>query len=284
MRLSKCLAALAGCATLSLGIASAAPVAMVTDLQGAATAARKVTLSLMAYIEPGTEIQVEAGAKLTLTFFARAQEQTFNGPAKIVVQADNIDVLQGGAGQSRKLDPDKVSAAKNFEPAARDRLSVATFVMRSTATPKLALVAPVDTKISTIVPEFSWKALNEAREYKLTLWDDQGRVLREARAKGTTWKPQPNEALGYGREYQWKVESVDAAMQAESRNARFSLLEEETVKRMARQKPKADAPFSERLLYAAQLETEGLAHEAAQQWHALAAERPQDAVLKKLAR
>jgi len=284
MILLKQLAALAVCLALLGRVALAAPVAMVTDLQGVVTAAPKAKLTLMAYIEPATEIQVEAGGRLTLTFFAGAQEQTVRGPAKILVQTDNVDVLQGEAAQSRKLDPDKVSAAKKFEPALHDRMAVATFVMRSSSPPKLALLAPVDTKISTIAPEFSWRAATSANEYKLTLWDDQGRVLREARARGTKWRPLPNEALRYGREYQWKVESVDAAVQAESANARFSLLDEEAVKRIAQQKPKAGAVFSERLLYATQLEIEGLAFEAAQQWRALAAERPQDAVLQKLAR
>lgn len=283
MHLSKHLVAAAGCAALSLGIAVAAPVAMVTDLQGAPATTSKAKLALMAYIEPGTEIQVEPGAKLTLTYFARALEQTFSGPAKIVVQADKVEVLQGGAGKSRKLDPDKASAAKKFEPAARERIAVATFVMRSAA-PRLALVGPVDTKISMIAPEFSWKASKDAREHKLTLMDEQGKVLREARVSGTTWKPQPKEALEYGRTYQWKVESAAGSEQPESAQGRFSLLDAESARKMAKQRPGKDAPFSERLLYAAQLENEGLKYEAAQQWRALAAERPQDAVLQKWVR
>ena len=285
MRLSTRLAAAAGCAALSLGIAVAAPVAMVTDLLGASATTHKdkTKLTLMAYIEPGTEIEVDAGARLTLTYFAKAQEQTFSGPAKILVQADRIEVLRGGAGQSRKLDPDKASAAKQIEPALRDRIAIATFVMRSTV-PRLALIAPVDTKVSSTAPEFSWNASKGAREYRLTLKDEQGKVLREASVSGTTWKPQPDEALGYGRSYQWKVESVPGTGQAEAVQARFSVLEEQTATRIGQQKPGADAPFSERLLYAAQLENEGLKYEAAQQWRALAAERPHDAVLQKLAR
>jgi hypothetical protein len=214
-----------------------------------------------------------------LTYFARALEQTFSGPAKILVQTDKVEVLQGGAGQTRKLDPEKVSAAKKFEPAARDRMAVATFIMRS-APPRIALVGPVNTKVSAVTPEFSWMVSKDAREYKLTLMDEQGQVLREASVNGTSWKP--NEALGYGRIYHWKVE--DATGQTVSAQARFSVLDEEVATRIAQQKPSRDAPFSERLLYAAQLENEGLKFEAAQLWRALAAERPEDAVLQKWAR
>ena len=98
MHLSTGLIAVVAGATFWVGIAHAAPVAMVTDLHGTSTMTPKTRLALMAYIEPGTEIQVEAGAKLTLTYFARALEQTFSGPAKIVVRPDRIEVLQGGAG------------------------------------------------------------------------------------------------------------------------------------------------------------------------------------------
>ncbi len=268
-------------AALSLGIAHAAPVAMVTDLQGNSTMTPKTRLALMAYIDPGTEIQIEAGAKLTLTYFARALEQTFSGPAKIVVRPDRIEVLQGGAGEVRKLDPEKVSAAKKFEPAVRDRMAVATFVMRS-APPRISLVAPVDTRVSAVTPEFSWMGSKDAREYKLTLMDEQGQVLREASISGTSWKP--NEALGYGRTYRWKVEFAASTGQSVSAQAQFSVLDQAGAARITQQKPSQDAPFSERLLYAAQLENEGLKFEAAQLWRALAAERPQDAVLQKWAR
>ncbi|MFH1603401.1 MAG: hypothetical protein ABIH03_05800 [Pseudomonadota bacterium] len=280
MHISTRLIALAGGVALSLGIAHAAPVAMVTDLQGSATMS-KAKLALMAYIEAGTEIHVEAGAKLTLTYFAKAQEQTFSGPAKIRVQADKVEVLQGGAGQTRKLDPEKVSAAKKFEPAARDRMTVATFVMRS-APPRIALVTPVDTKVSAVTPEFSWMASKDASGYKLTLMDEQGQVLQQASVNGTSWKP--GTALRYGRSYHWKLEKATDTGQTVSAQASFSVIDEEGAKRIAQHKPKEEAPFSERLLYAAQLENAGLKFEAVQQWRALAAERPQDPVLQKWAR
>ncbi len=283
MHLSRQLALACACAALSLGIAVAAPVAMVTDMHGASamTQKDKAKLTLMAYIEPGTEIQVEPGAKLTLTYFARAQEQTFSGPAKIRVQADKVEVLQGASGSSRKLDPDNVSAAKQFEPAARDRMTAGAFVMRS-ASPRLALVGPVETRLSMAVPEFSWSASKDVSEFKLTLMDGQGKVLREASVSGDSWKPA--EALQYGRDYQWKVETAGGSAQSESAQAGFSLIGEASAKRLAKHRPGKDASFSERLLFAAQLDNAGLKYEAMQQWRLLAAERPEDAVLQKLAR
>ena len=54
-----------------------------------------------------------------------------------------------------------------------------------------------------------------------------------------------------------------------------------TAKRLAAARPAPGAPFSERLLYAVQLETAGLADEARQAWAALAKERPDDPGLKE---
>jgi hypothetical protein len=263
------------------GGALAAPVAMVTDLQGAATLAKdKSRLGLMAYVEPGTEVMLGANAKLTLTFLTRPLEQTFSGPAKIVVQTDRIEVLQGGAGQSRKLDPEKVTVAAKFEPAARDRMAQATFVMRSTS-PRLELIGPAATKVSTTTPEFSWKALKDASGYKISLLDDAGKLLREHKVSVNTWTPHGSEALAPGKSYQWKVEATLASALTNTAQAQFSVLDKAAAKRIAKRKPAAHAPFSERLLYAALLENEGLKHDAAPLWRSLAAERPDEAALQK---
>ncbi len=276
MRIANILAAAALAAALSSAIAQAAPVAMVTDLQGAGASAGKTKLTLMAYLEPGIEIELAPATKLTLTYFAKAVEETFTGPAKIRLATDKAEVLQGAAAQVRRLDAERVAAAKKFESAARERMAVATFVMRS-APAGIALLGPSDTKLAVTRPEFAWQPYQGERDYKLTLMDATGKVLQERAVQGTSWTPQ--EALQYGRSYQWKV--ARAAGGTESSPASFALVDEGSAARIARQKPAADAPFSERLLYAAELETEGLKYEALRQWRALAAERPQEAVLQK---
>lgn len=278
------LAFVAACAAVLAGSAFAVPVAMVTDLQGAATLAKdKAKLGLMAYIEPGTEVVVEANARLTLTYLTKPLEQTFSGPAKIVVRADKIEVLQGGAGQSRKLDPEKVAIAQKFEPAARDRMAQATFVMRS-ASPRLELIGPAATKVATTTPEFSWKALKDASGYKISLLDESGKPLGEHSVNVNVWKPGGKEALAPGKSYRWKVEATLASGQTDTAQAQFSVLDKAATKRIAKHKPKANAPFSERLLYAAQLENEGLKDEAASLWRALAGERPDEPALQKWVR
>jgi hypothetical protein len=278
---SLCIAFVAACAAVLAGGVLAAPVAMVTDLQGAATLAKdKTRLGLMAYLEPGTEVTLGANAKLTLTFLTKPLEQSFSGPAKIVVQSDKIEVLQGGAGQSRKLDPEKVSVAVKFEPAVRDRMTQATFIMRSTS-PKLELVGPVATKVLTTTPQFSWKAPKDASGYKIFLLDEAGKPLREHKVGVNTWTPQGNEALSPGQSYQWKVEATLASGQTDAAQAQFSVLDKAAAKDIEKHKPGANAPFSERLLYAALLENEGFTHEAARLWRELAAERPGEPALQK---
>jgi hypothetical protein len=96
-------------------------------------------------------------------------------------------------------------------------------------------------------------------------------------------------ALRHGQTYKWQVEAQAPGGPAASRGpavsagATFAVVDAAAARRIAAARPKPGARFSERLLFAAQLETEGLAHESRQAWRELAKERPDDPTLKRWA-
>jgi hypothetical protein len=182
---------------------AAEPVAMVTDLKGNVTHTvdgKPAPLGLLAYLEPGTRLRLDAGARAVVTFFSRPVQVTLAGPAEALVEDGRARMLRGAPPQVRELDAARSGAARKLEPLQRERLAMATFHMRST---------------QPTVP----------------------------------------------------CTSSDSSK----------------TKRVATARPKPGAAFSDRVLYAALLETEGLACEAQEAWTALAKERPEDPTLKQWA-
>src|SRR5262249_38752252 len=70
--------------------ALAAAVALLTDLQGKATATnggRTVELTILAELQPGTEVQLAPSATLVAIYLTAGEEYAFKGPATIVFGA-----------------------------------------------------------------------------------------------------------------------------------------------------------------------------------------------------
>lgn len=260
-------------------------VAMVTDIKGAATLAEKGSpekLALLAYLMPGSEIRVEGGARLVITYFSTPQEFVFTGPAKVQINADGPRVLAGGAAETRSLGQEKVGVAKKFSAMQREKLSQATFEMRGIRA-GVRLLDPVDTLLSVRTPEFAWFGPRDAIEYHFTLSEDGGRVMQDLKMAQSAWHVPEAASLEYGKSYQWKVETTLPSGETLSAAGRFTLVDEMKARKIAEAHPKPDAEFSERVLYAARLETEGLKHEAKAKWRALARERPDDPALQEQA-
>jgi hypothetical protein len=90
-------------------------------------------------------------------------------------------------------------------------------------------------------------------------------------------------ALKHGGKYDWRVSTDDGRALPIAGNGSFQVVDAPTARRVAAARPKPGAAFSERLLFAAMLETEGLANEAQRAWRELAKERPDDAGLRQWA-
>src|SRR5262249_45974227 len=95
---------LVGIAMLGLALTAfaqgkpAEPLGMVIDVQGKGTltdAGKKAPLEMLSYLKPAAEIQLDAGAQITVTWYEGAKELKFNGPARLKVGAKGIEVASG---------------------------------------------------------------------------------------------------------------------------------------------------------------------------------------------
>jgi len=275
------LAALVWCS-----FAVASPVAMVTDLTGSVSVGESGKIqsaALLSYVEPGAVLRVAAGARVALTFLSRPLEVTLSGPSEATVGNEGVTVQKGTAPVIRTLAAARSEAARNFQSAPRDRVALATVQMRSLAPPRIQIEGPANTAVSSTSPLLAWSAPEGAREIRIVVNDVQGRALVERTVSGSS-VALSDAPLAYGASYTWRVEAKGPSGEPLSANASFSVIDAEQAARLAASKPAADAPFSERLLFALQLQSQGLAYEAKREWRALSAERPDDAALRQMAR
>lgn len=263
---------------------NAAPVAMVTDLQGKATlvsGGKSQPLAMLATLESGGVVRLEPGAILVLAWMDRALEQRLAGPAEATLGSDGLRPLKGGKPETRKLDAASAEAARKFAPAARDRVALATVQMRTTR-PALRIIGPNDAPVLNVQPALEWTTISGAQGYRITLTGPGGATLldQEVSAPPLT----PARALARGAEYQWKVEARLAAGEPLSASARFLVVDDRRAQSLESARPRPDSRFSQRVLYASRLEAEGLTDDARTLWRELSAERPDDETLRLWAR
>ena len=278
---------IAACVLCGISQAYAAdPVALVTDLEGNATlrdGGKSGRLSVLAYLVPGAEIVLETGSRMVVTFFAHPNEYTFVGPATVSIQEEVAKVLKGRAPEPRRLAEEKAVAARKFVRLQRERTAMATFEMRGPLRSELRLLAPVNTEIVSNTPKFSWTTLPGIDRYHLTLREPGGRMLMETTVEGGDFQLPADTPLRYGSNYSWKVDGKLPSGKTVWASGDFVLVDDERVRQINAVRPSADAPFSDRLLFAVFLETEGLEFDAHSEWHKLVLERPDDASLRRWA-
>ncbi|MDP2783965.1 MAG: hypothetical protein Q8O38_05145 [Sulfurimicrobium sp.] len=263
---------------------AAEPVAMVTDVKGGARLLEKdrsATLSVLSYLAPGMEIELDAGAQVVVAYFAQSTEFSFKGPARIAIQAENAKALKGTV-ETRRLDNEKSGAVKKFVQSGR--LTLATVEMRSLPTVKPRLQSPVNSKIADARPTFSWKALDDVTKYHLLLSDERGQILHDVLVETNSWQLPQGGTLVHGITYKWKVAAVMKSGESDAAESNFTVADMETIKRIEAKRPAGNDVFSDRVLYAVFLENEGFREAARGVWQELAKERPDDYNLKRRAR
>lgn len=266
--------------------ALAAPVAMITDLKGKVTitdAARSRPAALLAYLEPDSRLQLDAGAQVVLTYFAKAIEVTLAGPGEAAIAADGARTSRGAKATQRSLDAGRVDTAKKFEPMAREKLALATVHMRASPRPAPRPTSPVDTVVISTRPALDWAELGNATGYQIVVRDASGAVVLDQQAPRPPLAIPPERALRPGVAYEWRVEAKLASGSTVSAEAKFSVADAARAKVIENARPAAGASFSERVLYAALLESEGAREAARPIWQALARERPDDETLRRWA-
>lgn len=263
-------------------VMAAEPVAMVTDVKGTAKLklnSQTKPLAVLTYLAPDSEIELDKGAHVVMTYFAQSAEYTFRGPAKIAIQTDSAKAITG-TGELRKLDNEKSAPVKKF--AQTTRVTQATIAMRSLPTIKPNLQSPLDSKISSTNPTFKWKAIEDTAKYQLILTDNLGTVVYDTSIETNSWQIPRTSALKRGTPYSWKVIATMKSGESYSSNqSSFTIAHENEIKGIEARRPAVDASFSDRVLYAVYLETEGFYEAALSRWQELSMERPDDANLRK---
>ena len=253
--------------------AQAAPFAMVTDLKGDAWAmegGKPKKLALLGYLESPTEVKVDG--KIAITYFTSGVQYNFAGPARVSLDPQAAKVVEGAAGDSTKVTPEK-SLGGGLSSDQWRRLQQATVVMRNVKS-TFSVVSPDNTVVLAKAPEFEWTAAPGAKGYRLVIYGPDNSVLHEASTEQTALRSEAV-ALEPGKRYRWKVDARGASKPS-SAHGNFTLAEADTRERLMAIKPPASAPMGARVFYATLLEAQGHSHDARLEWKQLAKDYPNE--------
>lgn len=265
---------LAVAASFTTAQAFAAPFAMITDLKGQAWAldgAQPRKLALLGYIENPTEIKVDPAAKLAITYFANGVQYSFAGPARVALESGAPKVIDGAAGELKKVTPEK-SIGGGLSSDQWRRLQQATVVMRNVKS-TFAVVGPDKTAVLDRSPEFEWTPVSGAKGYRLVVYGPDNDILHEATTEQNSLHPALE--LERGKRYRWKVDALGVAKPV-SASGLFTVADDAARERMAEMKRTAGGELGARSFYATTLEAQGHAYDARAEWKALAKEYPNE--------
>lgn len=277
--------ALALAAALALlaraGPAAAGPVAMITDLEGAAWrggGAARAPAAILDSFDAGATLELAAGTRMALVVFETAAEHRFTGPARLRIGAAEPEILAGAPGDRRRLDVLGANRAGIAEAAA---MAEAAIRMRGARSTRLELLSPVATATDETRPVLRWRTVEGASEYRVMVFDDAGAVVHRART-GDGALPVPH-ALARGAGYRWRVSAVAGDGERLEAEATFDVLDDAGHATLAAAHPAPDASFGERVLHALLLEDLGLREAAREAWRTLSRERPEAAAVRQRA-
>jgi hypothetical protein len=273
----------AGC--FAAGTALAAPFAMITDLKGevwALDGAQPRKLSLLGYIDSRTDMKVDPSAKVAVTYFASGVQYNFAGPSRVSLEVAAPKVIDGQAGESRKVTPDKAIEGGGLSTDQWRRLQQATVVMRSVKS-SFAVIGPDNTALVGREPEFEWTPVPGAKGYRLVVYGPDHKILHEATTQQTSLRPGAELPLQPGKRYRWKVDALGVAKPLTATGS-FRVADDTTVERLAAMKRAAGTALAPRAFYATRLEAEDHEYDARGEWKALARDFPTEADIAQRAR
>jgi hypothetical protein len=236
----------------SAAFAAAAPVALVTDVVGAA-AARGAPLKLLAEIGVGTEIDVAADSRVVVFYVRDGSEWTLSGRGRYRLDA-RAPVPHGSAPAPQR----KAVTAPLAGVKLRTAGAVQGGLQLRGGGDRPALIAPVNDMLLDGNVTFAWEAASPGTSYRFELVDASGTKVYVADTEASTLRLPAEVALVRGARYAWAVSGRDLdAPQPFYRAAEFRVADEATRDRLRAAQPAADAPFPDRVLYVAILEDAG---------------------------
>ena len=278
------IATLLAASLLAATSAFAQPVAMVTDLQGRAAIVQDTgrrELTILTEIAEGARVDVDGGARLILVYLKAGDEYAISGPAQIRLAALAPDGISGAKPIKRGNPLDKGGKEIRIRPVGVTQGAV---VMRSgRPAARIKLLTLSGTKTLDARPEFRWESAERVASYRLTLVDEVGRTLLEQDVAGNSFTVPENIGLREGAIYSWEISARLADGRRYVSTGDFGLAPAQLRQEVEALRPGSDAPVSQRIAFAAWLESVDLRDEARKYWKAAAVERPEDSRLRQLA-
>ncbi len=267
--------------SLFVGLPSfaAEPMAMVTDVQGAAVQSGGARLAILAELGASAQLQLETGARVTIAHFASGRQFDLDGPGAFRLTAAGVESSGGGRVRARA----PLSAAYRDVRLRPARVALASISMRGGADDvPLQLISPVGTWLLENRPAFRWQPIAGVASYRFRLTDNTGRILHEARTSEQSAPLPETVMLEPGQTYAWQVDVTLPDGRVADGWTEFGIAGRDRRDRVEGARPATGAPFGERVLFALLLDDTGLREAARNVWDELARERPADPRLRAL--
>lgn len=253
---------------------------LVTEASGKIEMEGKGPVSTLAQIPDEARLKVPAGARLVVVDLASGREYVLIGDFTYIASATGPKTTDGKAVPAKPLPTSKLPEVK----VVTAKLAQATLVMRSLPKTNVpVLVSPVRTAVISLLPTLRWTPVETATNYKLIVTKPDGSLVWEVMTSETEINFAADKSLQAGERYNWRVEALGADGRLSDAAARFTVASAESIATLALLKPATDAPFSRKVLYAAQLREAGALEDAKLEWQALSRLNPDDSVLATLA-
>lgn len=255
---------------LAVGTAHAATTALVTDVIGDSTLAPGAEpVKLLAEVAAGRIVQVAANGQVTLFLLADGSEYLLKGPGRWRVTTVAPEAQDGAPAPQKRA----VAAPLRDVRLRTDRIAQGGIVMRGGG--RATLLTPVNEAVLDNDVRFAWDSYGDGASYQFELVDQAGQKLLLAETADTELRLPAAVQLQPGQTYYWAVRGrVTAASAPAYRVAEFRVVDADTRRRIEAARPGPDAPFSERVLFAALLEDADARTAAGTVRRTLAPERP----------
>ena len=264
--------------------AQGAGVAMVTDLQGKATASiqgRSRDLTILDELEAEALVQLDPGTTLVVLYLDTGYEYVCKGAAAIDLRPGQPEAQSGAKPERRNLTLRKAGKDIRIRPMG---MVQGAMVMRGIRADTQIQLSSLDkTRTLETRPAFRWKELEPGLEYGFELDDETGRTIFEAQVKETSLDLPAGVKLREGVPYVWKVSARLPNGRTLTSSSGFAIAPADVRAQARELRPAASAPLSARIAYAAWLDQMDLKDEARKYWIAASAERPESSRLRALA-
>lgn len=246
-------------------------VGIVLDLQGQAKVldqAQGRKLQLLSYLKQNEQVQLEQGAKLSVSLYSNRSVYRFVGPAVLVAEKDQIRLIKGAAPEIKQVKEKLVVGAESGQ------LLTGAIRMRQLP-PKIAVLTPENGAVLLEVPkDLNWASVEKAN-YEIRIVDEDENLIVEGQSASQTWPLPQGLQFVFGKAYKWNVSFIserDAARYTTS--GEFRLADDATRIELTKLHPTEDAVIEEWVLYAAHLQSLGMFQEARAAWKRIGQTRP----------